>query len=73
MGEPTTDPDPLVRPTRRRRIIRRLVIGAIALNTGLVLLIAAGWVALLVENSGTPSPAAHGTGHDAEWLGRSPS
>ncbi len=32
-------------------------------------LVGAGWVALLVEDSGTPGTAAHGAGHDAEWLG----
>lgn len=35
----------------------------------LAVLLTAGWVALIAEDSGTPSAAAHGTGHDAEWLG----
>ncbi len=34
-----------------------------------LVLIAAGWIALDVENSGTPSANARSTGHDAEWLG----
>lgn len=33
------------------------------------MLLAAGWVALLVEYSGTPDAAARSSGHDAEWLG----
>jgi hypothetical protein len=32
-------------------------------------LLASGCVALLVEDHGTPSAAAHGSWHDAEWLG----
>jgi hypothetical protein len=47
----------------------RLAIVAFALGTCLVLLVVTGWVALTIEASGTPSPAARGTGHDAEWLG----
>jgi hypothetical protein len=46
------------------------VVIVLAAVTGCVsLLLIAGWVALLFEDSGTPSPAVHGTGHDAEWLG----
>jgi hypothetical protein len=41
-----------------------------AVVTCLAVLLAAGWVALLVEDGGTPSAAARGSGHDAEWLGR---
>jgi hypothetical protein len=41
----------------------------VAVTGSLALLLVTGWVALLVENSGTPSAAARGTGHDALWLG----
>jgi hypothetical protein len=54
---------------KRRRWLRRTVFALVASAGCLVLLLAAGWVALLVEDSGAPSAAARGTGHDAEWLG----
>jgi hypothetical protein len=57
------------RASRRRRVLWRLVAVVVALVGCVVLVVGAGLLALVVENSGTPSPAAHGTGHDAEWLG----
>jgi hypothetical protein len=56
-------------PPARRRWLRRGATVLAALTGCLALLLAAGWVALLVEDSGTPSASAHGSGHDAEWLG----
>jgi hypothetical protein len=53
----------------RRRWPRRTLIVSILLVGCLTGLLASGWVALLVEDHGTPSAAAHGSGHDAEWLG----
>ncbi len=53
----------------RRRRLRRAVVALVAVAGCLVVLLSAGWVALLVEGSGTPSAAARSTGHDAEWLG----
>jgi hypothetical protein len=47
--------------------VRRAAIALVAVIGCVVLLLTAGWVALLVENFGTPS--ARGSGHDAEWLG----
>jgi len=57
--------------TRRRppRWVRRALVAAVASIGCLATLLAAGWVGLLLEDGGTPSAAAHGTGHDAEWLG----
>jgi hypothetical protein len=58
-------------PVRRSvwRWPRRAVIASVAVVVLLSVLLAAGWVALLVEDSGTPNVAARGSGHDAEWLG----
>jgi len=54
---------------RCRRYARRLLI-AIAVVAGcLMSLTFASGAALTAEYLGTPAPAAHGTGHDAEWLG----
>jgi hypothetical protein len=55
--------------SRRRRTLRRLGLAAVALVGAVVLLVGTAMVVLTVAGSGTPSPAAHGTGHDAEWLG----
>lgn len=53
---------------RSWRARRLLLCIATVLLTPLILLGAyCGW--LLAENDGTPSPAAHGTGADALWLG----
>jgi hypothetical protein len=49
--------------------LRRAVTVLVAVTGCLAVLLAAGWVALLAEDSGTPDAAARGTGHDAEWLG----
>jgi hypothetical protein len=53
----------------RRRWCRRVVTVLVVVIGCVSVLLSAGWVALLVEDSGTPGPAAHGSGHDAEWLG----
>jgi hypothetical protein len=53
----------------RRRWPRRILIVLVAVTGCLVVLLSAGWVALLVEGSGTPSVTARGSDHDAEWLG----
>jgi hypothetical protein len=53
----------------RRRRVHRVLLGLGQAVGCLVLLLAVGFVALQVEGTGTPAPAAHGTGHDAEWLG----
>ncbi|HEY2672618.1 MAG TPA: hypothetical protein VGJ07_19875, partial [Rugosimonospora sp.] len=42
----------------RRRWLRRTVTALAAVVTCLAVLLAAGWVALLVEDGGTPSAAA---------------
>src|SRR5215472_15644897 len=65
-----TEPTPLApaKPGRRRRP-RRLGWTVMATFGSLVLVIATSWTVLTFEGSGTPSPAAHGSGHDAEWLG----
>ncbi|WP_203918973.1 hypothetical protein [Rugosimonospora africana] len=54
---------------RRRGWPRRAGFALAAVVACLAVLLAAGWVALVVEDSGTPSAAARGTGQDAEWLG----
>lgn len=41
----------------------------LALVTTAALVLGTAWVALWVENRGTPSTSARGTGHDALWLG----
>jgi hypothetical protein len=53
----------------RRRWLWHVVIALVTVTGCLAVLLAAGWVALLAEDSGTPSTAAVSTGHDAEWLG----
>lgn len=50
-------------------MVRRVARVLLALAGCLVLLVAAGWVALAREYAGAPSPAARSTGNDAEWLG----
>jgi hypothetical protein len=52
-----------------RTVIRRTATVALALLGLVAAFLAAGWTALLISNSGTPSRAARGSGHDAEWLG----
>jgi hypothetical protein len=54
---------------RRRRWLRRVLIVLVTVTGCLAVLLAVGWVALLAEDSGTPSAGARGSGHDAEWLG----
>jgi hypothetical protein len=49
--------------------LRRVVIVLVTVTGCLAVLLAAGWVALLAEDSGTPSTAASSSGHDAQWLG----
>jgi hypothetical protein len=53
----------------RRRLFKRLAAVALALLGWAAQLVVAGWLALAVQGSGSPSAAAHGTRHDAEWLG----
>lgn len=53
----------------RWRWLRRLIAMVAGVLGCLAVLLTVGWVALLAEDSGTPSAAAHGQGHDAEWLG----
>jgi hypothetical protein len=66
-GQATVEtPAPLV---ARRRWVRRVATTVGAVSGCLALLLITGWVALLAEDSGAPSAAAHGNGHDAEWLG----
>jgi hypothetical protein len=70
-GSPPVTP-PVVPPRgarRRRRLLRRWGVAAVALIGCVALLLGAAMVALTVHGSGTLSPAAHGTGNDAEWLG----
>jgi hypothetical protein len=50
-------------------VLRRLAAVALVPLVWVVYLIGTGWLALTVEGSGSPSAAARGTGHDAEWLG----
>jgi hypothetical protein len=52
-----------------RRLLKRLAIVAVVLLGWAAQLLGAGWLALAVGGSGSPSAAAHGTRHDAEWLG----
>jgi hypothetical protein len=54
---------------RRRRRVRRAALALAAVVACLAVLLAAGWVALVVQDSGTPDAAARSTGRDAEWLG----
>src|SRR5262245_21680663 len=54
---------------RRRRWPRRIGLAVAAVLISVVLVVAVSWVALSVEGSGTPSAAARGSNHDAEWLG----
>jgi hypothetical protein len=49
--------------------VRRAALALAAVVACLAVLLAAGWVALVVQDSGTPDAAARGTGRDAEWLG----
>lgn len=61
--------DVVVAPRRRRRVLRRVLVGLAALVTVAGLAVGGILVALTVEGRGTPSAAARGTGHDALWLG----
>jgi hypothetical protein len=63
---PTSDEVPT---PRRRRWPRRVAYSVIAVVGVVMLAIGATWVTLSVQGSGEPSAAAHGTGHDGEWLG----
>ena len=54
---------------RARRWGSRVLAGAGMVVGAVLVLLGAGFVALSVNSFGTPSPTAHGTGHDAEWLG----
>jgi hypothetical protein len=51
------------------RWARRLAVGLLVIVSGAAQLVCGGTLALAAEFAGTPSPQAHGTGHDAEWLG----
>ncbi len=53
----------------RRRLLKRLAAVALVLLGSAAQVLVVGWLALVVEGSGSPSGAAHGAGHDAEWLG----
>jgi hypothetical protein len=65
--EPSTSPQ---EPTpRRRRWPRRVAYAAVAVLATVVLTVAATWATLSIQGSDDPPAAAHGTGHDAEWLG----
>ena len=55
--------------SRGRRLVRRLAVVALSLVWWSAQAAGGGLAALAIEGSGTPSPAARGTGHDAEWLG----
>jgi hypothetical protein len=50
-------------------LLRRLILAVAAILAVALGLLGAGWIALLVANSSTPSPAARSTGHDGLWLG----
>ncbi len=52
-----------------RKGLRWAGIVALAELMAVALLLLTGLLALDVEGTGRPDPAAHGTGHDAEWLG----
>jgi hypothetical protein len=54
---------------RQPRWRRRTLLSVTALLTAAVTFVGAIGVALFVEGSGSPSPAARSTGHDALWLG----
>lgn len=58
-----------VRTWRGRRYVRRLLLVVVIVCGTVVTLAVGGFLALTAEYRGTVSPAAHGTGHDAEWLG----
>jgi hypothetical protein len=61
--------DPATPRGRALAHFRRALLGLVALAGFVAMVGAAGVVGLAVEYSGTPSAAARGTGHDAEWLG----
>lgn len=61
-------PAPATR-SRTRRCLRRAGTALAAIGGCVAIVLAASWVALDVEGSGTPSATTRGSGHDAEWLG----
>ncbi len=69
MADASSTPHVVPGLSRRRRWARRTTYGLSGFVACVVLLIAAGWISLDVENSGTPSASARSSGQDAEWLG----
>jgi hypothetical protein len=53
----------------RRRLLRTVPGAGLLLVACAALQAGTGYLGLVLADSGAVSPAAHGTGHDAEWLG----